>query len=60
MLVSYERWQAAIRFLTSHDIGPNLTARDQRLLSLHFGRRPLTVGEAMTVLTRIGWTVHGA
>jgi hypothetical protein len=59
MLVTYERWQDALRFLTEGMIGLHLTGRDQRLLALHLGRRPsLTINEATVVLTRVGWVVR--
>jgi hypothetical protein len=58
MLVSRERWDDALAFLTQGVIGPHLTARDACLLSLHLEARPLTVSEATAVLTRIGWFVR--
>jgi hypothetical protein len=59
MLVSFEKWQAAIQFLTQGEIGSHLTMRDQRLLALHLRVRPLTPEDARMVLARIGWYVSG-
>jgi hypothetical protein len=57
MLVSFERFADALRFLTTGEQGASLTPRDIRLLSLHLERTPLTVGDARMVLARIGWYV---
>ena len=57
MLVAYEKFQDAIKFLTTGEPGASLAPRDVRLLSLHLERHQLTVGDARMVLARIGWYV---
>jgi hypothetical protein len=55
MLVTYERFQDALKFLTTGEPGLHLAPRDVRLLSLHLEKHQLTVGDARMVLARIGW-----
>jgi hypothetical protein len=57
MLVTFEKWHDAIKFLTEGIPGISLTPRDVRLLSLHLEKHQLTVGDARMVLARIGWYV---
>jgi hypothetical protein len=58
MLVSFEKWHDAIKFLTEGVPGVALSPRDMRLLSLHLERTLLTVGDTRMVLARIGWYVN--
>jgi hypothetical protein len=58
MLVTFEKWHDAIRFLTTGEPGVPLSPRDARLLSLHLERTLLTVGDGRMVLARIGWYVN--
>jgi hypothetical protein len=57
MLVTFEKWHDAIKFLTEGVPGGSLSPRDVRLLSLHLEKHQLTVGDARMVLARIGWYV---
>jgi hypothetical protein len=57
MLVTFEKWHDAIKFLTEGVPGVSLSPRDVRLLSLHLEKHQLTVGDARMVLARIGWYV---
>jgi hypothetical protein len=57
MLVTHERWNAALQFLTQGVLGAHLSPRDARLLSLHLKARPLTAQEAQATLLQIGWYV---
>jgi hypothetical protein len=57
MLVTFEKWHDAIKFLTEGIPGASLSPRDVRLLSLHLEKHQLTVGDARMVLARIGWYV---
>ena len=57
MLVTFEKWHDAIKFLTEGIPGATLSPRDVRLLSLHLEKHQLTVGDARMVLARIGWYV---
>ena len=54
MLVTFEKWHDAIKFLTEGIPGASLSPRDVRLLSLHLEKHQLTVGDARMVLARIG------
>jgi hypothetical protein len=58
MLVTYERFHDALKFLITGERGMYLSPRDVRLLSLHLEKTPLTVGDARMVLARIRWYVR--
>jgi hypothetical protein len=59
MLVSFEKFHDALKFLITGERGMYLSPRDVRLLSLHLEKTPLTVGAARIILARIGWYVSG-